>query len=172
MGVVELRSDRLFLRRWRPDDRPAFAAMNADPRVMEHFPSVLTAVESDALAGLIEGHFERHGYGLWAVEIPGAVPFAGVIGLMVPAFAAPFTPCVEIGWPRRRALGQRVRRGGRARGARTGFRRTRAGRGGVLHGARERTIPARDGADWHDARSRGRFRSSRGSRTIQAPRSV
>ena len=94
----DLRTARLLLRRWRPADRPVFAALNADPRVMEHFPSVLTRDESDALADLIDLHFERHGFGLWAVEIPGTAPFAGFIGLSVPAFAAPFTPCVEIGW--------------------------------------------------------------------------
>ena len=65
---------------------------------MEHFPSVLTRGESDALADLIDLHFVRHGYGLWAVEIPGTAPFAGFIGLSIPAFAAAFTPCVEIGW--------------------------------------------------------------------------
>ncbi len=94
----DLRTARLLLRRWRPADRPAFAAMNADPRVMEHFPSVLTTEESDALADLIDLHFGRHGYGLWAAEIPGTAPFAGFIGLSIPAFAAPFAPCVEIGW--------------------------------------------------------------------------
>jgi RimJ/RimL family protein N-acetyltransferase len=96
--VDDIQTARLRLRRWRPDDRPAFARLNADPRVMEHFPSVLTREASDALADLIDLHFERHGYGLWAVEIPGTAPFAGFIGLSVPAFAAPFTPCVEIGW--------------------------------------------------------------------------
>jgi RimJ/RimL family protein N-acetyltransferase len=98
VSAGDLRADRLLLRRWRPADRQAFASLNADPRVMEHFPSVLTRDESDALADLIDLHFERHGYGLWAVEIPGMVPFAGFIGLSIPAFSAPFTPCVEIGW--------------------------------------------------------------------------
>jgi RimJ/RimL family protein N-acetyltransferase len=97
-SVDDIQTARLRLRRWRPDDRPAFARLNADPRVMEHFPSVLTREASDALADLIDLHFERHGYGLWAVEIPATAPFAGFIGLSVPAFAAPFTPCVEIGW--------------------------------------------------------------------------
>ena len=96
--VDDIQTARLRLRRWRPDDRPAFARLNADPRVMEHFPSVLTREASDALADLIDLHFERHGYGLWAVELPGTAPFAGFIGLSVPAFAAAFTPCVEIGW--------------------------------------------------------------------------
>jgi len=31
----ELRTERLLLRRWRHDDREPFAALNADPVVME-----------------------------------------------------------------------------------------------------------------------------------------
>ncbi len=97
-GVSELRTDRLILRRWRPGDRQAFAALNADPRVMEYFPSVLSRGDSDALADLIERHFDRHGFGLWAVDVPGVAPFAGYAGLMIPGFDAAFTPCVEAGW--------------------------------------------------------------------------
>jgi RimJ/RimL family protein N-acetyltransferase len=95
---TELRTERLWLRRWRPEDLSAFAALNADPRVMEHFPDVLSREESDALASRIEKHFEEHGFGLFAVEIPEVVSFAGYIGLAVPTFEAAFTPCVEIGW--------------------------------------------------------------------------
>lgn len=94
----EIRTERLHLRRWTDADRGPFAAMNADPRVMEHFPAVLSREESDALAARIEAHFERHGYGLWAVGIEGVAPFAGFIGLSVPRFEAHFTPCVEVGW--------------------------------------------------------------------------
>jgi RimJ/RimL family protein N-acetyltransferase len=94
----ELRTDRLLLRRWRLEDREPLARMNADPRVMEFFPQVLTREESDAIADRIEAHFAQHGFGLWAVEIPGSVPFAGFIGLSIPRFEAHFTPCLEIGW--------------------------------------------------------------------------
>jgi RimJ/RimL family protein N-acetyltransferase len=94
----ELRTHRLHLRRWRPSDRPRFAALNADPRVMEYLPAVLTRAESDALADRIDQHFDEHGFGLWAVEIPGVVSFAGFVGLSVPRFDAHFTPCVEVGW--------------------------------------------------------------------------
>jgi RimJ/RimL family protein N-acetyltransferase len=89
---------RLRLRRWTDGDRAPFAALNADPRVMAHFPSVLSREESDTGAGRIEEHFGRHGFGLWAVGIPKVTPFAGFIGLSIPAFEAHFTPCVEIGW--------------------------------------------------------------------------
>ena len=93
-----LRTPRLILRRWRSADREAFAAMNADPRVMEYFVSTLTREESDASIDRFERELAERPFGLWAVEIPGTAPFAGVVGLSVPNFTAPFTPCVEIGW--------------------------------------------------------------------------
>jgi RimJ/RimL family protein N-acetyltransferase len=95
---AEIVTERMRLRRWRRADRAPFAALNADPRVMEYFPSVLTREESDRSADRVDAHFERHGFGLWAVEIPGVTSFAGFTGLAVPAFDAPFMPCVEIGW--------------------------------------------------------------------------
>jgi len=94
----ELRTHRLYLRRWRASDREPFAALNSDPRVMEYFPALLSREESDALAMRIESHFKERGFGLWAVEIADIAPFAGFIGLSVPRFEAHFTPCVEVGW--------------------------------------------------------------------------
>jgi ribosomal-protein-alanine N-acetyltransferase len=93
-----LTTARLRLRQWREEDLAPFAALNADPQVMEFFPKVLTRAESDAVAGRIRDHFARHGFGLWAVEAPGAADFVGFVGLAVPSFEAHFTPCVEIGW--------------------------------------------------------------------------
>ncbi len=95
---AELRTERLLLRRWRPEDRAPFAEMNADPRVTEHFPSPLTPAASDAMIARIEAHFEQHGFGLWAVEVPEVTSFAGFAGLFTPGFEASFTPTVEIGW--------------------------------------------------------------------------
>jgi RimJ/RimL family protein N-acetyltransferase len=86
------------LRRWLPADREPFAALTADPRVMEFFPALLSREESDSRADRIEDHFDRHGFGLWAVEVPGVAAFVGFVGLSVPPFEAPFTPCVEVGW--------------------------------------------------------------------------
>lgn len=93
-----LTTPRLLLRAWRDSDREPFATLNADPRVMEFFPSVLDRAASDATVERIEAHFAKHGFGLWAVELPGSAPFAGFVGLMIPSFTAAFTPCVEIGW--------------------------------------------------------------------------
>ena len=94
----ELRGDRVLLRRWKPEDRGPFAALNANPVVMEHFPATLTPAQSDDLVDRVEGLFERNGYGLWALEVPGVTPFAGFVGLLEQTFPAHFTPAVEIGW--------------------------------------------------------------------------
>jgi RimJ/RimL family protein N-acetyltransferase len=93
-----LRTSRLLLRPWRSEDLPAFAAMSADPRVMEFFPKILDRTESDAVAARFAAHFERHGFGWWVVEVVGVADFIGFTGLGVPRFDAHFTPCVEIGW--------------------------------------------------------------------------
>ena len=91
----EITTERLLLRRWRPEDREPFAAMNADPRVMEHFPAPLTREQSDAFVDRIEAHFDQHGYGLWALERDGA--FLGFTGLQW-AEGMPMGPCLEVGW--------------------------------------------------------------------------
>jgi ribosomal-protein-alanine N-acetyltransferase len=92
----EIRTERLLLRRWRDGDRAPFAALNADPAVMEHFPAPLDRAQSDALVDRIEAHFAEHGYGVWAVEADGQ--FVGFTGLAWVTFAAPFTPALEVGW--------------------------------------------------------------------------
>jgi RimJ/RimL family protein N-acetyltransferase len=65
---------------------------------VEFLPGPLSRQESDALVDRIEAHFNEHGFGQWAVEIPGITPFAGFIGLSIPRFEAAFTPCIEVGW--------------------------------------------------------------------------
>jgi RimJ/RimL family protein N-acetyltransferase len=97
-AMAVLRTERLVLRHWRPSDRPPFARLNADPRVMEFFPAILTPDESNAMVARIEDHWRQHGFGPFAVELAADHSFIGFVGLIVPAFEAAFTPCFEIGW--------------------------------------------------------------------------
>lgn len=94
--MIETR--RLLLRRWRPEDLEPFAALNADPVVMEHLPAPLSRDEAAALIERLEGHFDAHGFGLFAVEVRGEEPCIGYLGLTRVAFETAFTPAVEIGW--------------------------------------------------------------------------
>src|SRR5688500_9722871 len=98
MPAPNLATSRLILRQWRDNDLPAFAALNADPRVMEFFPAILGTQASDDLAARIQAQLETDQFGLWAVEALGVTRFAGFVGLSIPSFSAPFTPCVEVGW--------------------------------------------------------------------------
>jgi RimJ/RimL family protein N-acetyltransferase/pimeloyl-ACP methyl ester carboxylesterase len=100
MTVIPLfiQTRRLILRPWREEDLPAYATLNADPRVMEYFPSTLSKEESDRQARSIIKHIQENGWGFWVVEAPGVADFIGFIGLEKVDFSAPFTPAVEIGW--------------------------------------------------------------------------
>jgi len=101
------------LRAWRDEDLAPFAALNADPAVMEHFPATLSRAESDAAAARIRAELAERGFGLWAVEAPGVARFVGFTGLSVVRFDAPFTrsarseaqprEVIEIGWRLARA---------------------------------------------------------------------
>jgi RimJ/RimL family protein N-acetyltransferase len=101
-STTEIATSRLLLRQWRPSDREPFAALNADSRVMEHFPHLQTREESDASVDRFEKAWRRHGFGPFAVEVPGVASFIGFVGLAVPSWTPPFShvaePAVEIGW--------------------------------------------------------------------------
>ena len=96
-ALVTLRTERLILRPWRESDRAPFAAINADPKAMEHFPATNTRTESDAGFDRIVAKMSAQGFGLWAVEVPGVAPFIGFVGLNA-ADVLLRRPVLEIGW--------------------------------------------------------------------------
>ena len=75
-----LSGPRVSLRPWTDDDLAPFAAMNDDPEVMHHMSRHLTREESDAFAARVGAHIAEHGFGLWALDVPG-LGFAGFCGL-------------------------------------------------------------------------------------------
>lgn len=98
--MTSLRTPRLLLRPWRLQDREPFAALNADPEVMRHFPAPLDRATSDAFADRIGARLDDLGWGLWAVEVDGV--FAGFTGLNpVPEAVRDLLvgrPETEVGW--------------------------------------------------------------------------
>lgn len=97
-----IRTERLLLRRWLPEDRQPFAELNADPEVRRYLQGPIDRQASDAFAEAIEAQWDEHGWGLWAVELPGLAPFIGYVGLW-PAGYLPAGPAVEVGWRLARA---------------------------------------------------------------------
>lgn len=94
--VPTRRTERLVLRPWLGSDRAPFAALNADPMVMEHLQGTMDRAASDAFVDRIGTCWADRGWGLWAVEVPGVSPFVGYVGLWPADFVAPGT--VEVGW--------------------------------------------------------------------------
>lgn len=90
-----LATPRLLLRRWTAADREPFAALNADPEVMAHFPKTLDRAASDALADYCDGCFDRFAFGLTAVERRDDGTFLGFTGLHRMRW---YPEDVEIGW--------------------------------------------------------------------------
>ena len=95
---IEPTTPRLRLRQWRDADREPFAAMCADPRVMEHFPGPLTREESDALVERARAAIALRGWGMWAVERREDGRFLGFVGLTSLRDEMPFAPGIEVGW--------------------------------------------------------------------------
>ena len=68
--------------------------MNADPAVMEHLSGLMTREQSDAFIESSEAFWDEHGYGRWAVEVPGEAQCIGFVGIQTLSYM----PKDEIGW--------------------------------------------------------------------------
>jgi RimJ/RimL family protein N-acetyltransferase len=163
-AVPERRTARLLLRGFRGDDLGPLAALNADPVVMEHLPGPMTLQDSAAQLARFRQHWEEHGFGWWAVEVPGVAPFIGWVGLARPRFEAHFTPCVEIGW---RLAAAHWNQGYATEGAREGLRfgwelgAPRLEEVVAFTVPRERSLAPGDGEARHAPRPGGRLRAPR-----------
>jgi RimJ/RimL family protein N-acetyltransferase len=96
--TLSLRTARLLLRPWRHEDVAAFAAMSADPAVMEFLRPFPDRAACEAWAARAHKHWRQHGFGQWVVELPGEASFIGVVGLFNTSYQAHFTPAVEVAW--------------------------------------------------------------------------
>src|SRR4051794_41598228 len=81
MRFDRVTTPRLVLRRWRPGDLDPFAALNADPEVMRHFPSTYDRAATAAMITSWETKIDRQGFGLWAVERVEDGVLLGMAGL-------------------------------------------------------------------------------------------
>lgn len=94
-GQVVLTTPRLLLRTWREDDLPPYAAMNADPEVVEYLGGPLTREGSDEIAAWANHLHETEGIGLLAVERREDGAFLGMCGLHR---LSSFPDDVEVAW--------------------------------------------------------------------------
>lgn len=93
-----MQTERLLLRSWKESDLKPFANMNADPKVREYFPNLLTPEESNESVTIYQQDIEKNGFGFWAIELLETEEFIGFCGISAVKFESHFTPCIEIGW--------------------------------------------------------------------------
>jgi RimJ/RimL family protein N-acetyltransferase len=91
-------SERLGFRNWRDEDIALMCAINADPDVMEFFPSTQDEAMTRNLIGRMQQQFADKGYCYFAVDKLEDNQLIGFIGLSWQTYEAYFTPCVDIGW--------------------------------------------------------------------------
>ena len=72
--------------------------MGADARVMEFFPSLVTAGKAQAQIAQFTEDLTANGYGWWALEVKANGAFAGAIALQNLLIDLPLTPALEVGW--------------------------------------------------------------------------
>ncbi|WBQ02167.1 GNAT family N-acetyltransferase [Kribbella sp. CA-293567] len=88
-------TERLLLRPFREEDLPTWAAMNADPAVMEYLGSPLTRAQSDEIATAVNRRHALDGTGFLAIERRSDGAFLGAGGLQ----HEPWYPDdMELGW--------------------------------------------------------------------------
>lgn len=93
---VTLATERLRLRAFRGSDLDAYAAMCADPEVMQYLGTGVTLTREEAwrsMAGIL-GHWRLLGYGMFAVELKATGKLLGRVGFLDP----PGWPGFELGW--------------------------------------------------------------------------
>jgi RimJ/RimL family protein N-acetyltransferase len=88
----------LILRQSQEADFLPYAKLNADQRVMEFMLGTMTKEETRQSIENIEKHFDAHGFGRWAVQIVDSEKFIGFVGISIPTYTLPFSPCVEVAW--------------------------------------------------------------------------
>jgi RimJ/RimL family protein N-acetyltransferase len=93
-----IRTPRLLLREWREEDAAPFAAMSADPKVLEFLAPFADWAAIDAYIAVARDHWQVYGFGNFTVELPGEASFIGMIGLDHVRAALPFAPAIEAVW--------------------------------------------------------------------------
>lgn len=95
-GTVVLTTPRLTLRTFRQDDLPFYAALNADPEVVQYLGGEpLTRRHSDEIAEWANQVHEEEGIGLLAIERTADGSFLGMCGLH---HQESYPDDVEVGW--------------------------------------------------------------------------
>ncbi|KXF80443.1 GNAT family N-acetyltransferase [Enterovibrio coralii] len=95
---MDRQTARLLLRPFTEEDREPFAALNADPDVMKHFPATLSHAESDDVLLRISRKWQEYGISYWAIRLKSTDEFIGTVGINFTDYLVLGEYVYEIGW--------------------------------------------------------------------------
>ncbi len=93
-----IRTNRLILRGWQDTDRRPLAEIVGNPQVMRYFHLTRNREQSDAWIARSQAHIDKHGFGIWAVEILKTSELIGFVGLSTVPDYLPCAPTIEAVW--------------------------------------------------------------------------
>ena len=84
--LVVFRTERLSIRRWRPEDEPGVRTLYSDPRVVPFIDDgqAITAEEASAWMRVTQANYAKRGYGMFAVELRQTGDLVGFGGFVHP----------------------------------------------------------------------------------------
>jgi RimJ/RimL family protein N-acetyltransferase len=101
MSAEELLTPRLRLRRLRDSDLEAMTTINRDPEVTEFLSQPVDEEATERFLEKTSSHWDEHGFGHWALEIPEGPQqgkLIGFAGVAYPSFLLSLAHRPEIGW--------------------------------------------------------------------------
>jgi RimJ/RimL family protein N-acetyltransferase len=97
--LAEVRTGRLDLRRFAPDDLDELAGVFAEPAVWRYpYGRGFTRIETGNFLDAQIEHWNTFGFGCWAARLIASGAVIGFVGLSVPTFLPEILPAVEVGW--------------------------------------------------------------------------
>ena len=94
---MQLETERLVLRSWRPEDLGPFATICADPQVMATLGPVMDRAQTAALIDRVTAMEAAHGHTFWALERREDAALIGWCGV-IRGTDGPVEDKAEIGW--------------------------------------------------------------------------
>jgi RimJ/RimL family protein N-acetyltransferase len=95
----DVTTERLELRRFRPDDVDALAPVFAQEAVWRYpYGRGMSRDETESFVASQVAHWDQHRFGLWVAGERATGRTVGYVGLAVPTFLPEILPAVEVGW--------------------------------------------------------------------------
>lgn len=98
MNLYLFKSQRLGFRTWTFEDVEKLNEINCDPKVMEHFPTIKTIIQTKDFITKMQKQFSEKGFCYFAIDKLEDGKFIGFIGISEQSIEPDMPSFIDIGW--------------------------------------------------------------------------